>query len=77
MDETLIAKLTELEKTEEFGGQPSGGKRINKGNEFEKNLHNRFVEILTSKCPKGLYAKEAQKIIDAASKSAKSPVKKA
>ena len=70
-------KLTELEKTEEFGGQPSGGKRINKGNEFEKNLHNRFVEILTSKCPKGLYAKEAQKIIDAASKSAKSPVKKA
>lgn len=69
-------KLTELEKSEEFGGQPSGGKKINKGNEFEKHLHNRFVECLTSKCCKGTYAEEAKKIIEEVGKAAKSPVKK-
>ena len=69
-------KINEVEKSEEFGGQPSGGKKINKGNLFEKELHNRLVECITARCCKGKYAKQAEKIIEQTSKAAKSPVVK-
>lgn len=69
-------KINQIEKTEDFGGQPSGGKRINKGVVFEDELFGRMVECVTSKCCKGKYAKEAEKILEATSKSAGSAVAK-
>jgi hypothetical protein len=63
-----IFRLSKFQKSEEFGGQPVGGKRENKGNIFERELHNRLVEILNGKTPNGLYAKQAKKIIQLTSK---------
>ena len=54
-------KITEVEKSEEFGGQPSGGKKVNLGNVFEKDFHDRLVECITGRCCKGKLAKEAKK----------------
>ena len=72
----IILKINQIEKTEDFGGQPSGGKRINKGVVFEDELFGRMVECVTSKCCKGKYSKEAEKILEATSKSAGSAVTK-
>ena len=66
---TKIFPINKFTKTEEFGGQPVGGKRENKGNIFERELHNRFVEILNGQVPKGLYATQALKIIEITSKT--------
>lgn len=67
-------KITEVEKSEEFGGQPSGGKKVNLGNVFEKDFHDRLVECITGRCCKGKLAKEAKKVIEQTSKAAGSPV---
>jgi len=67
-------KITEVEKSEEFGGQPSGGKKVNLGNVFEKDFHDRLVECITGRCCKGKLAKEAKKVIELTSKAAGSPV---
>tara|TARA_Y100000768_G_C23924337_1_gene656691 strand:+ start:170 stop:1324 length:1155 start_codon:yes stop_codon:yes gene_type:complete len=61
--------LNKFQKSEEFGGQPVGGKRENKGNIFERELGNRFVEILNGGVAKGLYSKQAEKIIKITSKT--------
>lgn len=61
--------LSKLEKSEEFGGQPVGGKRENKGNIFERELGNRFVEILNGGTAKGPYAKQAAKILKITAKT--------
>jgi hypothetical protein len=71
---TIRIKITEVEKSEEFGGQPSGGKKINLGNVFEKDFHNRLVECVTGRCCKGKFAKEAEKVIEQTSKAMNSPV---
>ena len=67
-------KISEVEKSEEFGGQPSGGKKINLGNVFEEDFHNRLVECVTGRCCKGKFAKEAEKVIELTSKAMGSPV---
>ena len=70
-------KINDIEKSQEFGGQPSGGKKVNLGNVFEADLHNRMVEILQGKNPKGKLAKEAAKILEMTAKAMGSPVKHA
>ena len=67
-------KITEVEKSEEFGGQPSGGKKVNLGVVFEEDFHNRLVECVTGRCCKGKLAKEAKKVIEQTSKAMNSPV---
>ncbi len=73
----IKVKITEVEKSEEFGGQPSGGKKINLGNVFEKDFYNRLIECVTGRCCKGKFAKEAEKVIEQTSKAMNSPVIKA
>jgi len=70
----IKVKISEVEKSEEFGGQPSGGKKINLGNVFEEDFHNRLVECITGRCCKGKFAKEAEKVIEQTSKAVGSPV---
>lgn len=60
--------LTSIEKSEEFGGQPAGGKRVNKGIVFERELHNRMVECLTARCCRGKYANSSQIILEQTAK---------
>tara|TARA_Y100000389_G_C17385992_1_gene477055 strand:+ start:38 stop:1192 length:1155 start_codon:yes stop_codon:yes gene_type:complete len=67
--------IKKVQKSEEFGGQPSGGKRINKGIVFEEDLFKNLDDILQGKTPKGKYKKEAAKIIDMSGKAMGSPVK--
>ena len=69
--------IKKVEKSEEFGGQPSGGKKPNKGNVFEVDLFNTLDDILKGKSPKGKYKKEAEKIIQMAGKAMGSAVKEA
>ena len=70
----IRVKITEVEKSAEFGGQPSGGKKVNLGNVFEEDFHNRLVECVTGRCCKGKLAKEAKKVIEQTSKAMNSPV---
>ena len=69
--------IKKVEKSEEFGGQPSGGKKPNKGIVFEEDLFKNLDDILKGKTPKGKYKKEAAKIIQMTSKSMGSAVKEA
>lgn len=66
--------ITELSKTEEFGGQPAGGKRENKGIKFEKDLEAQLHNVLNGKKVTGTYAEQSKKIIDKCSTAMKSPV---
>ena len=66
--------LTKLEKSEEFGGQPAGGTRVNKGLVFESDLAERLTECIQGKSCKGQYASETAKIIDMCSEKNGSPV---
>ena len=67
--------IKKIEKGTEFGGQPAGGKKENKGIIFEKELYQRFRECIQGKCCKGKYDREAKAILDAVDKSMGSPVK--
>lgn len=66
--------LTKVEKSEEFGGQPAGGKKENRGIIFEKDLYERFRECIQAKTCKGKYDRQAMKILEMASKANGSPV---
>lgn len=66
--------LTKVEKSEEFGGQPAGGKKENRGILFEKDLYERFRECIQAKTCKGKYDRQAMKILEMASKANGSPV---
>ena len=65
-------KLTQLEKSSEFGGQGSQG---NKGHQFEALLDARLNECTASRCCKGPFADEAKHLIELVSKQLKSNVK--
>jgi len=56
--------LAQLTKTNEFGGQEKGGKKINKGNEFEKYIHERLRECLGGKLCSGRYSSQVGDMID-------------
>ena len=55
--------LTELVKTEEFGGQ-TGGKRINLGIKFEKDFYESLRCELACECKRTPYMKEAKSLIE-------------
>ena len=61
----VTVKLSDIEKSAEFGGQGSKG---NKGHQFEAQLETRLIECLTSRCCTGQYAKESKKLLDLVSK---------
>ena len=61
-------KVSKLTKTEEFGGQPSSGKKINLGIKFEKDLYAKMYECLEGKKCVGPYSEAANYIIKQSSK---------
>ena len=69
-------KVSKLTKTEEFGGQPSSGKKINLGIKFEKDLYAKMYECLEGKKCVGPYSEAANYIIKQSSKMVKSPATK-
>ena len=66
--------INKIEKGEEFGGQPAGGKRENKGIIFEKEMDARFRDCLQAKKCEGKYAEAAMYILEKCSKDRGSPV---
>lgn len=68
--------ITKLEKTEEFGGQPAGGTRVNKGIKFEHDFVDVLNEQLTGTMSTKTYSKEVDYILKACAKKEKSPVVK-
>ena len=70
-----VLSINDIEKGEEFGGQPAGGKRQNKGIIFEDELYNRLAECIRGTTCKGKYARQAKHILDATSSAIGSPVK--
>tara|TARA_Y100000590_G_C15590024_1_gene965678 strand:+ start:52 stop:1236 length:1185 start_codon:yes stop_codon:yes gene_type:complete len=72
-----LVKISEITKTEEFGGQPgAGGKKVNKGNQFEEDLQNRLEECIGGKICKGKYNKQVQALLESVEKIYKLPVQK-
>lgn len=63
-ERTSTVPITKVEKSEEFGGQPAGGARENKGLKFERDLTEQLSNVLTGADVKGPYAEAARKIID-------------
>ena len=63
--------LTEMVKTEEFGGQV-GGKKINLGIKFEKDFYESLICELGCSSTSTKYAKDAKKLIEAVGKVKKS-----
>jgi len=55
--------ITEMVKTEEFGGQ-TGGKKINLGIKFENDFYESLRCELACECKPTTYKKEAQKLIE-------------
>jgi hypothetical protein len=55
--------ITEMVKTEEFGGQ-TGGKKINLGIKFENDFYESLRCELACECKPTAYKKEAQKLIE-------------
>jgi hypothetical protein len=59
-----IIKINEITKSEEFGGQPStGGKKVNKGNQFEEDLQKRLEECIGGKICKGQYSQQVEALL--------------
>ena len=69
-----VLSINNIEKGEEFGGQPAGGKKQNKGIIFEDELYNRLAECIRGTTCKGKYARQAKYILDATSSAIGSPV---
>jgi len=66
--------LTKLEKTEEFGGQPAGGTRVNKGIKFEHDFVEVLNEQLSGITSKKTYSKEVEHILVKCAEAVRSPV---
>lgn len=72
-----LVKINEITKTEEFGGQPGdGGKKVNKGNQFEADLQERLVECISGKKCKGKYDKQVKALLESVEKTYKLPAQK-
>ena len=71
---TARIKLSQLEKSSEFGGQGTKG---NKGHQFEALLESRLKECLSSRCCKGPYAEQSKHLLELISKELKSNPMKA
>jgi hypothetical protein len=70
---TSTVNLTKIEKSEEFGGQPAGGARENKGLKFERDLTAQLNAVITGADVKGKFAEAARTIVDQCSKAQGSP----
>jgi len=70
---TVTIPLSKVEKSEEFGGQPAGGSKENKGLKFERDLTNRIAEMLRGEKVDGSFANAAKHIIEVTSKNMGSP----
>ena len=69
-------KVTDLEKTGEFGGQGAGsGKKENLGLVFEREFYESLVNILNCEGKKGKYHKNATDIVEQYGKKYKAPLK--
>jgi archaellin len=69
-------KVTDLEKTGEFGGQGAGsGKKENLGLVFEREFYESLVNILNCEGKKGKYHKNASEIVEQYGKKYKAPLK--
>jgi archaellin len=69
-------KVTDLEKTGEFGGQGAGsGKKENLGLVFEREFYDSLVNILNCEGKKGKYHDQAKKLVENLGKEYKSPLK--
>jgi hypothetical protein len=69
-------KITDLEKTGEFGGQGSGsGKKENLGLVFEKDFYDSLVKILDCEGKKGKYHSQAKQLVESIGKKLKLPLK--
>jgi archaellin len=69
-------KITDLEKTGEFGGQGAGsGKKENLGLVFEREFYDSLVNILNCDGKRGKYHDQAKKIVEDLGKEYKAPLK--
>lgn len=69
-------KITDLEKTGEFGGQGAGsGKKENLGLVFEREFYDSLVNILNCEGKKGKYHDQAKKLVEDLGKEYRSPLK--
>jgi len=76
-DRTVFISIGKMTKTEEFGGQPAGGKKENKGLVFERDLSKSLVNHANGITEAGdLNAKLASDLMHAVCKQNRSPVKK-
>ena len=71
---TSIIPVTKLTKTEEFGGQPAGGKKENLGLKFERDLSTALVENANGIKSTNVNAKLAEQLIAEVCKRNRSPV---
>lgn len=74
-DSVSTINLTKVTKTEEFGGQPAGGKKENKGLVFERELAGSLIQIANGEQPTGINAKLAMQLLENVAKRNKSPIK--
>ena len=70
---TVTIPVTKLTKTEEFGGQPAGGKKENLGLKFERDLSNALVDKANGKKP-AMMNKLADELLAAVCKQNPSPI---
>jgi hypothetical protein len=66
--------VNKLQKTEEFGGQPAGGTRVNKGIKFEKDFYKVLNEQLSGEMSSKKYSREVDHILQECAKKEGSPV---
>lgn len=64
----VILLISKFEKSEEMGGQPSGGKKVNLGTLFEKEMTDALAECLRGDTCDHKYASAAKYILDYCSK---------
>jgi len=72
-DRKVTLPISKIEKSEEFGGQPAGGAKENKGLKFERDFTNAIAELLRGEDTDHPMKAHARYIIDLTSKNMRSP----
>ena len=68
-DRKVTLPISKIEKSEEFGGQPAGGAKENKGLKFERDFTNAIAELLRGEDTDHPMKAHAKYIIDLTSKN--------
>ena len=71
-DRKVTLPISKIEKSEEFGGQPAGGAKENKGLKFERDFTNAIAELLRGEDTDHPMKAHAKYIIDLTSKNMRS-----